>query len=207
MGGWPRPSSHLSASPRADRRQGEEALIARAQQDPESFGQLYDHYWPTIYRYVASRVRAPQVAEDITSEVFFKALRAIGRYRHTGRPFSAWLYQIAINAITDHYRSPRLAEGSLADMPELIDGSPPVEDKVAQRLGAQDIWGLIESLPEQQRIAMGLKYGDDLKLAEIGVIMGKTEGAVKLLIFRGTATIRERLRGRRERASEGWRCG
>ena len=196
-----------SGSALADRNQGEEALIARAQQDPECFGQLYDHYLPMIYRYVASRVRTQELAEDVTSEVFFKALRAIGRYRHTGRPFSAWLYRIAINAITDHYRSRRSAEDSLDGMPELVDASPAVEDEVAHRLGAQDIWSLIESLPKQQRIAMTLKYGEDMKLAQIGDVMGKTEGAVKLLIFRGTASMRRLLQAQPEQTSEGSRRG
>ncbi|MDA8330527.1 MAG: sigma-70 family RNA polymerase sigma factor [Candidatus Dormibacteraeota bacterium] len=180
----------------------EEALIARAQEDPEHFGALYDQYFPQIYRYVASRVRSRELAEDITSEVFFKALRAIGRYRHTGHPFSSWLYQIAINAITDHYRSRRRDEESLDDGPELVDGAVAVDEEVAQRMGAQDIWDLIDALPEQQRIAMTLKYGEDLKLAEVGVIMGKSEGAVKLLIFRGTATLRQRLQARRDSAAE-----
>jgi RNA polymerase sigma-70 factor (ECF subfamily) len=180
----------------------EEALIARAQENPEHFGALYDQYFPQIYRYVASRVRNRELAEDITSEVFFKALRAIGRYRHTGHPFSSWLYQIAINAITDHYRSRRRAEESLDDGPEIVDGSVAVDEEVAQRMGAQDIWDLIDSLPDQQRIAMTLKYGEDLKLAEVGVIMGKSEGAVKLLIFRGTATLRQRLQARRGNVEE-----
>lgn len=171
----------------------EAALIARAQEDPEYFGPLYDQYFPQIYRYVASRVRSQSLAEDITSEVFFKALRGIGRYRHTGHPFSAWLYQIAVNAITDHYRSRRRTEESLDQGAELSDPSTPVDEDVAQRMGAEDIWALIEALPEQQRVAMTLKYGEDLRLAEIGVIMGKSEGAVKLLVFRGTATLRQRL--------------
>jgi RNA polymerase sigma-70 factor (ECF subfamily) len=181
----------------------EEALIARAKEDPECFGELYDRYFPQIYRYVASRVRNQSLAEDITSEVFFKALRAIGRYHHTGHPFSAWLYQIAVNAITDHYRARKRSEDSLDEVPELVDPSIPVEDVVADRLGTGDIWALIEALPEQQRVAMTLKYGQDLKLAEIGIIMGKTEGAVKLLVFRGTATLRQRLQARWQTASDG----
>ena len=180
----------------------EEALIARAKEDPEAFGALYDQYFPQIYSYVAARVGSRELAEDITSEVFFKALRAIGRYRHTGHPFSSWLYQIAVNAITDHYRSRRRSEESLDEGPELVDAATPVDEDVAQRMGAQDIWALIEALPEQQRVAMTLKYGEDLKLAEIGEIMGKSEGAVKLLVFRGTATLRQQLSARRPGAEE-----
>lgn len=171
----------------------EAAIIARAQREPEGFGELYDHYFPQIYRYVASRVRSQELAEDITSEVFFKALRAIGRYRPTGHPFSAWLYQIAVNAITDHYRSRKRTEDSLEAGPELVATGAAVDDEVAQRMGLAQIWSAIEALPSQQRTAMTLKYSEDLALAEIGRIMGKSEGAIKLLVFRGTATVRAQL--------------
>src|ERR1700729_223231 len=83
----------------------EDQLVERAKQDADAFGELYDHYFGQIYRFVYSRLRNQEAAEDVTSEVFFKALRAIGRYRSTGPPFSAWLYQISTNAITDHHRS------------------------------------------------------------------------------------------------------
>ncbi|MGH7643327.1 MAG: RNA polymerase sigma factor [Candidatus Dormibacteria bacterium] len=172
----------------------EETLIVRAQADPEGFGELYDHYFPQIYRYVASRVRSAELAEDITSEVFFKALRAIGRYRPSGHPFSAWLYQIAVNTITDHYRSHKRSADSLESGPELASGGTAVDDQVAERLELDQIWLAIDSLPEQQRTAMTLKYAEDLPLAEIGRIMGKSEGAIKLLVFRGTATLRAALR-------------
>jgi RNA polymerase sigma-70 factor (ECF subfamily) len=171
----------------------EEAMIARAKNDPDAFGELYDHYFPQIYRYVASRVRSQELAEDITSEVFFKALRAIGRYRPSGHPFSAWLYQIAVNSITDHYRSRKRAEESLEGGPELVAVGAAVDDEVAQRMGLAQIWEAIDSLPSQQRMAMTLKYAEDLPLAAIGQIMGKSEGAIKLLIFRGTATVRAHL--------------
>jgi len=172
----------------------EDQLIARAQGDPEAFGELYDHYFPQIYRYVASRVRSSEVAEDITSEVFFKALRALGRYRPSGHPFSAWLYQIAINTITDHYRSHKRSEDSLESGPELAAAGTAVDEQVAERMGLDQIWRAIEALPDQQRTAMTLKYSEDLPLAEIGRIMGKSEGAIKLLVFRGTATVRATLR-------------
>lgn len=172
----------------------EEQLIARAKDDPEGFGELYDHYFPQIYRYVASRVRSSDVAEDITSEVFFKALRALGRYRPSGHPFSAWLYQIAINTITDYYRSRKRTEDGLESGPELAADGVAVDEQVAQRMGLEQIWQAIDALPDQQRTAMTLKYSEDLPLAEIGKVMGKSEGAIKLLIYRGTASVRSTLR-------------
>jgi RNA polymerase sigma-70 factor (ECF subfamily) len=185
----------------------EDAMIARAKDDPEGFGALYDHYFTQIYRYVASRVRSQELAEDITSEVFFKALRAIGRYRPSGHPFSAWLYQIASNAITDHYRSRQRTEDSLEGGRELAAGGAPVDEEVAQRMGLAQIWEAIESLPDQQRAAMTLKYSEDLPLAEIGQILGKSEGAIKLLIFRGTATVRTELLRLRVKAEAGAQDG
>ncbi|MGH7692043.1 MAG: RNA polymerase sigma factor [Candidatus Dormibacteria bacterium] len=172
----------------------EAGLIARAQADPRGFGELYDQYFPQIYRYVASRVDSPVLAEDITSEVFFKALRGIGRYRPSGHPFSSWLYQIAVNSITDHYRSRKRSEESLESGPERPAPQRGVEDEVAGRLGLDEIWRAIATLPEQQRTALTLKYAEDLPLAEIGLIMGKSEGAIKLLVFRGTQAVRSQLR-------------
>src|SRR5256885_17148405 len=88
-------------------REDEQALVERAKRDPNAFGELYDRYLLQIYRFVYSRVRDQTIAEDVTSEVFMKALKSIGRYQDTGKPFSAWLYQIAVNSVADRYRAAR----------------------------------------------------------------------------------------------------
>ncbi|TME85497.1 MAG: sigma-70 family RNA polymerase sigma factor [Chloroflexi bacterium] len=80
----------------------ERELVERAKEDPDAFGALYDRYFPQIYRFAYSRVRDQSLAEDVTSEVFFKALRNIKRYTYSGHPFSSWLYQITLNAVADH---------------------------------------------------------------------------------------------------------
>jgi len=170
----------------------EDDLIERAKQDPNAFGELYDHYFGQIYRFVYSRVRDQDSAEDVTSEVFFKALRAIPRYRPSGHPFSAWLYQISINAIADHYRAKR-PEAELEEAGGVASRAVPLEEHVAQRDEAARIWEAIDSLPPAQRTALTLKLGEDLKLAQIGVIMGRSEGAIKLLIHRGMIGLRQRL--------------
>jgi RNA polymerase sigma-70 factor (ECF subfamily) len=170
----------------------EDQLVERAKGDAEAFGELYDHYFGQIYRFCYSRLRDQDAAEDVTSEVFFKALRAIGRYKPSGHPFSAWLYQISVNAIADHYRARRPAS-SLDDAIGVADPQQPVADRVAQKDEAARVWAAIDSLPEQQRTAMTLKLGEDLKLADIGIVMGKSEGAIKLLIHRGMIGLRMRL--------------
>lgn len=170
----------------------EDDLVERAKLDPEAFGELYDHYVGQIYRFVYSRLRVQDVAEDVTSEVFIKALRAIHRYKPSGHPFSAWLYQISVNAIADHYRS-RRPEDDIDDAVGVSAPGRPLDEHVAERDEVQRVWAAIESLPAAQRTAITLKLGEDLKLAQIGQIMGKSEGAIKLLIHRGMLTVRRKL--------------
>src|ERR1700676_4307705 len=170
----------------------EDQLVERAKQDAAAFGELYDHYFGQIYRFVFSRLRDQEAAEDVTSEVFFKDPRAIGRYKPSCHPFSAWLYQISVNAIPDPYRAKRPA-ASLDDASGVADPARPVDERVVDSAEAARVWEAIDDLPPQQRAAMTLKLGEDLKLAQIGEILGKSEGAVKLLIHRGMIGVRMRL--------------
>lgn len=173
-------------------RSDEQALVERAKRDPNAFGDLYERYFVQIYRFVYSRVRDQTAAEDVTSEVFMKALKSIGRYQDTGKPFSAWLYQIAVNSVADRYRAARPVE-DLDDQRDLAVRGPALEDVAAQRDELRRIWSVVETLPSQQRVAMVLKFQEDMKIEDIAVAMGKTPGAVKLLIHRGVTKVRVNL--------------
>jgi RNA polymerase sigma-70 factor (ECF subfamily) len=182
---------------------GEAELVVRARTDAEAFGRLYEHYAPLIYRFVHNRLRERTAAEDVTSDVFFKAMRALDRYEPSGRPFRVWLYRIAANAVTDHVRT-RRPTVDLEEAVEQRDPAPPVDEQVTRRSELRRIWAAMDSLNEPQRLAISLKLGQDMHTAHIAAVMGRSEGAVKLLIHRGLTTIRERLaEGRRapERAS------
>ncbi len=168
----------------------EVSLVERAKQDPSAFGELYDRHFHQIYRFVYSRVRDQSIAEDVTSEVFMKALKAIPRYQDTGRPFAAWLYQIAVNAIADRYRTLHTAQ-PLEDFHDLSISGPGIDEQAAQRDEIRRIWSMVEGLPVQQRTALVLKFQEDMKIEDIAVAMGKTPGAVKLLIHRGVTRLRE----------------
>src|SRR5437588_13020280 len=111
----------------------ERELVERAKEDPEAFGALYDRYFPQIYRFTYSRVRDQSLAEDVTSEVFFKALRNIKRYTYSGHPFSAWLYHIALNAVADHYRGAAGKEVELEEGAGLPSNEPTVVAEVGRR--------------------------------------------------------------------------
>ena len=102
----------------------EDQLVERAKSDADAFGELYDHYFGQIYRFAYSRTRDQDAAEEVTQEVFMKALRAMPRYRPSGHPFSSWLYQISANAIADHFRQ-RRPQASLDAAIEIVDPARP----------------------------------------------------------------------------------
>jgi RNA polymerase sigma-70 factor (ECF subfamily) len=173
-------------------REEERDLVERAKRDPNAFGELYDRHFQMIYRFAYSRVGDQGAAEDVTSEVFMKALRSIARYQDTGRPFAAWLYQIANNAIADRYRSAK----PTVDIDDVVGAAmpgPSLEDVAAQRHELRQIWSVVETLPGPQRTAMVLKFQEDLRIEDIAVAMGKSPGAVKLLIHRGVTRCRSQL--------------
>ena len=179
----------------SDPGRGEEReLVERAKRDPREFGALYDRHFQQIYRFVYSRVREQTAAEDVTSEVFIKALKAMPRYQDTGRPFAAWLYQIAVNAIADRYRSLRPSQ-PLEDFHDLSVSGPAIDEQAAQSDEIRRIWAIVEELPPQQRMALVLKFQEDMKIEDIAVAMGKSPGAVKLLIHRGVTKVRQTLGG------------
>lgn len=197
MGSWPARAAAsgphaLSRSPADASRAEEDRLVERAKTDPEAFGTLYDRYFARIYRFAYSRVHDREAAEDVTSDVFCKALGAIGRYQPSGRPFSAWLYRIAIHAINDHYRASHPTQ-DLDSVVAVADPQRPVADQVAESTEAARAWAAIDQLSPHQRAALSLKLGEDMMLAQIGEIMGKSEGAVKLLVHRGMIGVRQRL--------------
>ncbi|MBO0705003.1 MAG: sigma-70 family RNA polymerase sigma factor [Candidatus Dormibacteraeota bacterium] len=171
----------------------EQDLVQRAKHDPAAFAELYERYFLQIYRFVFSRVQDHTVAEDVTSDVFIKALGSIGRYRDRGWPFSAWLYEIATNTVIDRYRTLRPVE-DIDGLFGLSDGSS-VEDDAGRRDDVRRIGSLIRDLPAQQQTAIVLKFQEDLPIEDIAAVMGKSRGAVKLLIHRAVTNVRRELRG------------
>lgn len=181
-----------AAPPPATDWQDDAALAALAIADPDAFGQLYDRYCDQIYRFAYRRLRDREAAEDATADVFFKALRAIGSYKPSLAPFSAWLYRIASNAVTDHLRARRPANSLDAAM-ETPDRSDPVDVQAINRLEADRVWLAVDRLTGAQRTAIVLRLGHDLPIAEIAALMDRSEGAVKLLLNRGLTAVRTHL--------------
>ncbi|HEY4025279.1 MAG TPA: RNA polymerase sigma factor, partial [Candidatus Dormibacteraeota bacterium] len=116
----------------------------------------------------------------------------IDRYQQTGRPFRAWLYQIAFHTVTDHLRRrhPALDLDAAGDQP---DRRPAVEEQVVQRTEVDRVWAAVGALNHAQRTAISLKLGQDMHTADVAARMGRSEASVKLLVHRGLVAVRARL--------------
>lgn len=169
----------------------DEDLAVRARTEADAFGELYERYVERIHGFIYARLRHRPTAEDLTAEVFFKALRAIEQYQ-PGRPFRAWLFQIGANTVIDHLRRQRPAV-PLEEAADQASGGPAVEDHAVARAELSQVQAALDTLNDGQRTALILRLGLDLSTAEIAISMGRSEGAVKLLIHRGLQTVRQRL--------------
>lgn len=168
----------------------EQDLVARAQRDPEAFGVLYDRYVDDIFRYLRSRTGNTQLAEDLTAETFLAALKGLWRYRWTGKPFSAWLYRIAVARLGDCYRKRRTETVALelaTELPELNTAAIFAADD------AETLRRAIAQLPPAQVEAIMLRYFEDLPIANIAYAMRCGPNTVKSHLHRGLARLRHLL--------------
>lgn len=170
----------------------EQALVERAKRDPDAFGELYDLYFERIYAYVYRKTGDRQVAEDLTSDTFMKALTHIKGYRYTGQPFAAWLYRIASNVVTDFYRA-RKVNAPLDEGLQLAADQLGPEEAALRLDDQQAVARAIQTLSPDQQDVILLRFSAGLKLKEIAGIVGKTEGAVKALMFRALGGLKGKL--------------
>ncbi len=166
---------------------GERALVERAQHhDPEAFAQLYDRFVEKIFKYIYYKVGNKSDAEDLTGQVFLKAWEAIGNYRLTERPFSAWLYRIAHNLVVDHFRMRR--EVLPIDEITRPDEKDDDLDVLTQRhLTAEVLLRAIRRLTSDQQQVIILRFLEGYNTEEVARIMGKGQGAVRTLQHRALA--------------------
>ncbi len=183
--------------PIVSRDESESRLVERAKVDPEAFGQLYERYVDRIYNYIYYRIGNHHDAEDLTARTFFRALDHIDRYVDRGLPFSAWLYRIAHNLVANWHRDrSRHRMISLDGLLRLsAPGSSP-EHEVERNEAQEALLEAIRRLPPDRQQLLILKFGERLSNAEIGRIMGRTEGAIKSLYHRTLIALRDDLRSR-----------
>jgi len=194
-GSEPAQKSRLGNLSEADERR----LVEAAQQDRACFGSVYEKYFELVYAYVARRVRDRAATEDLTSEVFRKALANLPRFKWTGAPFGAWLLRIASNLIADRAKRERVAledqSHSTEDLPDRgASGSaraPQSDLEEAERHAY--VIRLVDELPEDQGRVVRMRFAEEKSIGEIAAELNRSPGAVKQLQFRALQSLRMKI--------------
>jgi RNA polymerase sigma-70 factor (ECF subfamily) len=165
-------------------------LVEAAKKEPSRFAELYELNFARVYTYIARRVGDRDVAQDLTSDVFHKALASIQSFEWRGVPFAGWLLRIAANMIVDRSkRSGREVSGQ-DDLPD--PGTQPNLEEIDQHAR---LFRLVEQLPPDQRRVIGMRFAEEKSIREIATELGRSEGAVKQLQFRALQNLRDRMEG------------
>jgi RNA polymerase sigma-70 factor (ECF subfamily) len=160
--------------------------------DGEAFGKLYDMHVDRVYRHIYYRTSNTVVAEDLTQQTFIKAWQAIGRYKKKGSPFLGWLIKIGHNLVIDYYRSRKTGED--IDFDTVVSAAENNPEYIAEshydRVRIQRAIGKLKG--DQQQVVL-MRFIEDFSFAEIAAVLGKREGAVRVILHRGLAKLREIL--------------
>jgi len=177
----------------------EQELVRQSQEDANAFGRLYDEYDIMIFNYVLRRTANVENAQDITSEVFFKALKSLKRFRWRGVPFSAWLYRIANHEVADYSRDHRYFQ-DISDVELNHDGmtSPSAESEILEaeaelqkHVGFLKLHKNISRLSVKYQEVIILRFFEKKQLCDISAILNKPEGTVKSLLHRGLGRLKK----------------
>jgi RNA polymerase sigma factor, sigma-70 family len=172
----------------------DEVLARAAKGDREAFGILYERYVGRIYNYIYYRTGNVSDAEDLTSRVFNRAISHIGLYRNVGVPFSAWLYRIAHNLVANWHRdNSRRQEVPLEDNHLTHQRGEHPEITLERSEELESLLTVIRKLPDDRQQLLILKFVENMSNAEIGMIMNRSEGAIKSLYHRTLLSLREEL--------------
>lgn len=178
----------------ADLPKDDAALVEQAQRNPEEFGEIYERYVNKIYTYIYYRTGNVHDAEDLTTNVFMRAMNHLPKYTDRGFPFSSWLYRIAHNLVSNWYRDQNRREiVSLvnSNLPANPNNSP--DNITVTNEETEMLLGAIRSLPSDRQELLILKFVEKLSNKEIGQTLRRSEGAIKSLYHRTLISLRENL--------------
>jgi RNA polymerase sigma-70 factor (ECF subfamily) len=174
--------------------QDDAQLIARAQNgDVDAFGELYERHAPSIFRFIYSQTQHRLDAEDITSDVFFRAWRSLPRYQDQGFSFSPYLFRIARNALIDSRRKRKLTKDITEDEMMRIPDKMATEPSafLTSKIQHNELVKILGQLREDYRTILILRFFNDLSPEEISQVMGRSVGAVRVLQHRALSSLRK----------------
>jgi len=177
--------------------QAEKELVQKAKKDPDVFGQLYDKYYPQIFGYILKRVANLEIAQDVTSETFFKALKKLWQFRWKNVPFSCWLYRIANNEIANYFRKNKKRTIPLENIPEPIGVSNPetevfeTEKELEKHQDFLLLHKKISTLSVKYQEVITLRFFEKKKIKEVAEILSKKEGTIKSQLHRALKELKK----------------
>lgn len=187
-----RPAVSQPVEPLAGELTVDELAVAAARGDVDAVGRLYDALVEPIYRYVVVRVHRREDAEDLTQLVFERIVASLPRYRPRGRPFEAWAFRIARNAVIDHVRRER-NHAPLEDEAELQRGDAGPEALSLRGEEIRELRAAIGCLTLDQQEALALRFAAGLSAEEAAHVMGRRAGTVRGLTHRAISSLRRHL--------------
>lgn len=162
--------------------------------DAAALAEIYDRYAEPLYRYLYRIVGDAQAAEDLTGEVFVRFLDVLGSRRMPRRELRGWLYRVAHNLAMDHFR--RQSKMGYADLDEeLVAGAHSPTALLEQQQKEQHVRWAIRQLTTIQQQVILLRFGEDLPISDVGKLLGKSEGSIKLLQYRAIRRLKKLLEG------------
>jgi RNA polymerase sigma-70 factor, ECF subfamily len=175
----------------------EKQLVMEAKANSESFGKLYDYYFPKVYAFVAAKIYDRDDAEDIVGDVFIKILENLRSYEWRGLPFGAWIFRIARNTLNDYYgkygktRTTNIDEAY--DIGEDEEKTSPHKQAAKEEL-AEKVKDVLKDIPERDRQVIQLKFFSELNNREIVHVTGISESNVAVIIYRTLRKIKPDLK-------------
>ena len=171
----------------------EATLLTRARaNDQRAIAELYDQHAPAIYSYVYRRVGEQRLAEDLTADVFVRALEALRKNQFAHTSLRAWLYRLAHNRVIDHYRRQR----PQVELPEHHPAPDDVPEIMQRRSLHATVRAALHHLTEEQQQVIVLRFGEGKTAGETARLLNKTEEAVRALQHRSLAALRRLMEGR-----------
>jgi RNA polymerase sigma-70 factor (ECF subfamily) len=168
-----------------------------AARDPAVFAEIFDQYFPRIYKYIRFRTGKGDEAEDLTGRVFEKVLANMGRYNPERAAFNSWIFAIARHTLTDHFRwLGRRGEVSLDLTGQLAGTAGGPEDQLIKKETREELLQALARLSDRERDILGLKFAAGMTNTAIAEMTGLTAGNVAVIIFRALKSLKSDLTAR-----------